>query len=430
MKWFNPIRLFPILFIFTLLPNSAIAGVKVSSPTNGATVTSPVSYSATATTGCSKGVASMGVYVDNQLQYVANGATLNIPLPVNSGNHNTVVEEWDYCGGASYTPVAINVTNQSGVWVASPSNNATVGTPVNYVATATSACSKGVASMGIYVNNQLNYVVNGTTLNTSLALYPGTYDTVVEEWDRCGGAAFTHVKITVPGNVFTNLQASGGWTAYGEFPPNYDICTNCGPGVTWSMNQGTNSPSLTGNATKFAIGGTNPYSDVLWTNPLIGDFSSQGLPDANHQIIPNLHNFTYDTYFYGANLGLSEVLEFDINQYFNGMGFTWGHQCRIAGGQQFDIWDNVNWKWIPTGVPCNPVNNSWNHLTLQVQRTWDNKLQYHSITLNGVTTVLDWYFPPFSVGSWYGVTANYQMDGNYKQDPYTVFVDKFSLDYW
>jgi hypothetical protein len=46
------------------------------------------------------------------------------------------------------------------------------------------------------------------------------------------------------------------------------------------------------------------------------------------------------------------------------------------------------------------------------------------------TTVLDWYYPPFGIGNWYGVTANYQMDGNYKQSPHSVYVDKFSLTYW
>jgi hypothetical protein len=413
-----------------LLTASAFAGVTVSAPVGGSVVGSPVNFVASATTGCSKGVASMGVYVDNQLIHVVNGASLNANLSIAPGNHHTVVEEWDYCGGASYTPVAITVSNQSGVWVTSPANNSGVTTPVYYRATATTSCGKGVASMGIYVNNQLNYVGNGATLNTSLTLTPGTYDTVVQEWDYCGGSTFQHVKINVTGKVFTNLQASGGWTGYGEFPPKYDICSNCGPGVTWSMQQGVTSPSISGKATKFSIGGTTPYADVLWTNPLIGDFSSQGLPDPGHAIIPNLHNFTYDVYFYGSSLGTSQALEFDINQYFGTMGFTWGHQCRIAGGNQFDVWDNINGKWIPTGVSCKPANNSWNHLTLQVQRTWDNWLCYHSITLNGVTTVIDLYFPPFSVGSWYGVTANYQMDGNYKQAPYTVFVDKLNLIYW
>ncbi len=427
MRWLALI----CISMLSILATSAFAGVYVRNPMSGATVSSPVNYVASANTGCAKGVASMGVYVDNMLVYVVSGSSLNTSVPISLGSHNTVVEEWDYCGGASYTPVGINVTNQTGVWVTAPSNDTTVGAPIQYVATATTAsCGKGVAAMGIYVSNQLNYVVSGASLNTYLMLYPGTYDTVVEEWDYCGGAAFTPVKVNVPGKYFLNLQASGGWTAYGEYAPNYDICQSCGSGVTWSMIQGISSPSITGKATEFSIGGTTPYSDVLWTNPLIGDFSSQGLPDPSHSIIPNLSNFTYDTYFYGSNLQLSQTLEFDINQYFNGMGYTWGHQCRIAGGHQFDIWDNVNAKWVPTGVPCNPVNNAWNHLTLQVHRTWDNKLQYHSITLNGVTSIIDWYYSPFSVPNWYGVTANYQMDGNYQQAPYTVFVDKFSLTYW
>src|SRR5262249_3057956 len=167
-----------------------------------------------------------------------------------------------------------------------------------------------------------------------------------------------------------------------------------------------------------------------WTNSLIGVKSSKGMPDSGHKIVPNLHGFTYDLYFYGTNLQLAEVLEFDINQYFNSMGFIWGTQCRIAGGHAWDIWDNGNKHWVPTGIPCNPNSNSWNHLTLQMQRTSDNKLHYQSITLNGKTAVLDRYYPPFSVGNWYGLGVNIQLDGNYKQAPYSVYVDKFSLTYW
>ena len=426
----NPIRTIILIAVFAM---PAFASVSVSKPSNGQTVSAPANYVATSNTGCSKGVASMGVYVDNNLEYVVNGNSLNTNISMSSGEHHTVVEEWDYCGGATYTPIDVTVTNQSGVQVKAPSNGGNSGSPVNYVASATTPCGKGVASMGIYVNNNLTYVVQGANLNTNVNLSPGTYNTVVEEWDYCGGAAYTPVKITVSGgggNTFNSLQGSGGWTGYGEYPPNYNICTNCGPGVTWSMNQHQGSPSLSGNSTKFSIGGTTPYSDVLWTNPLIGTHSSQGLPDSDHKIIPNLHNFVYDLYFYGSNLGLSQVLEFDINQYFNGMGFTWGHQCRIAGGNEFDIWDNVNGHWVHTGVPCNPVSNGWNHLTLQVSRTADNHLCYHSITLNGKTTVLDWYYSPFGVGNWYGVTVNYQEDGNHAQNPYSVYVDNFSLAYW
>jgi hypothetical protein len=173
------------------------------------------------------------------------------------------------------------------------------------------------------------------------------------------------------------------------------------------------------------------YSDVLWYNHLIGVFSTQGLPDTSHTLVPSLHNFTYDVYFYGTNLAASEALEFDVNQFFGGMGFVWGHECRLAAGvpHEWKIWDNVDHKWVSTGLSCNPVSNSWNHLIIQVERTSDNKLLYKTITLNGYTQTVNRTFNPFSAPGWYGITINYQMDGNYKQTPYTVYVDKLNLTY-
>jgi hypothetical protein len=376
----------------------------------------------------------MGIYVDNQLVYVVNGASLNHNLPLDPGKYNTVVEEWDYCGGATFTRVAITVNNQTGVWVTSPANNSMVSSPVHYVATAsTNTCSKGVASMGIYVNNKLVYVVGGASLDAKLTLTAGNHHTVVEEWDYCGGAAYTPIDITVQGgggNVLSKLQASGGWKSWGELPPNYNICAWPCPGVTWSMTQGIKSPSMSGDSTQFDIGGTTPYSDVLWTNPLIGQGSTQGLPDSSHTLLPTLHNFTYDVYFYPTNLGVTQVLEFDISMYFNSLGLIWGNQCRIAGGNEWDIWDDVSQRWVPTGVACNPINNAWNHLTIQVQRESDNSLLFQSITLNGKSSPINRSYPPGSApGGWWGITVNYQMDGNYKQSPYTTFLDNFTFTY-
>jgi hypothetical protein len=419
--------------MFLMAAASALANVSVSSPSNGATVGSPVRYVATATTStCSKGVASMGIYVDYELVYVVNGARLNTTWPINAGKHNTVVEEWDYCGGATYTTLMLTVNSQTGVWVTSPTNNSRVGSPTKYVATAsTTACSKGVASMGIYVNNVLQYVVNGASLNTNLNLSAGTYNTVVEEWDHCGGAAYTPVTITVQGgNVLSRLQASTGWKGWGELPPNYAICSAPCSGVTWSMTQGIKSPAMSGNSTQFNIGGTTPYSDVLWSIPLIGQGSTQGLPDSGHTLLPTLHNFTYDAYFYPTNLGATQVLEFDISMYFNGLGLIWGNQCRVAGGNEWDIWDNVNSRWVPTGVACNPVKNAWNHVTIQAQRESDNSLLFQSITLNGVTSNINQRYAPGTAPSgWWGITVNYQMDGNIKQTANTTYLDNFSFTY-
>jgi hypothetical protein len=276
--------------------------------------------------------------------------------------------------------------------------------------------------------------VNGTKLNTQLALPAGAQHTVVEEWDYCGGAAYVPINVTVQGGsgkVLSSLQSSGGWKSWGELAPKYDICTSSCSGVTWSMSQWKTSPSMSGHSTQFNIGGSTPYSDVLWSNPVIGQFSTQGLPDTNHTLLPTLHNFTYDVYFYGSNLALSQVLEFDISMYMNGVGMIWGNQCRIAGGHEWDIWDNVNVKWVATGVACNPVNNGWNHVTIQAQRESNNTLLFKSITLNGVTANINKTYAPFSVPvSWWGITLNYQMDGNYKQSAYSTYLDNFTFTYW
>ena len=195
------------------------------------------------------------------------------------------------------------------------------------------------------------------------------------------------------------------------------------------MTQGVSDPSMSGNATVFWIGGTTPYSDALFHNALIGPFSSQGTFDSDHSLVPTLHNFTYDVYFYGDDLGTSEGLEFDINQFFDGMGFIFGHQCRIANGNQWDVFDNQKGAWVPTGIPCYPKSGTWNHVTIKVQRTSDNHLTYQSITLNGQTANLNWSLPHGSAPNWYGVTVNFQMDGNFRQDSYKVYLDNLTLSY-
>ena len=180
---------------------------------------------------------------------------------------------------------------------------------------------------------------------------------------------------------------------------------------------------------RFDIGGKTTFSDALWNNHLIGDFSSQGMPDGDNGINSKTHNFVYDVYFFGDHIGSAQALEFDINQFVNGKSYIWGHECRIAGGNQWDVWDNPGQKWHPTGVACHPLNNQWNHLIIQVQRTSDGHLLFQSITLNGKTATLNRYDTPTST-SWSGITVNYQQDGNQKQQPYSIWLDKFNFHYW
>jgi len=222
MKKHAPLCTALLLFAFATV--SAFAGVTISSPSNNSTTSTSVNFVANGSTSCSKGVASMGIYpAPNQLEYVGNGASLNTSLNLTAGSYKAVIVEWDYCGGSSTATVAFTVkTGQSGVFITSPASNSTVSGNTNFVATATTTCSSGVATMGIYpAPSQLDYVGNGASLNTSLALSSGTYNAVVVEWDKCGGSASAAVKFSVSssGKVMSNLQNSGGWQGYAQQPP-------------------------------------------------------------------------------------------------------------------------------------------------------------------------------------------------------------------
>ena len=61
-------------------------------------------------------------------------------------------------------------------------------------------------------------------------------------------------------------------------------------------------------------------------------------------------------------------------------------------------------------------------------RTSDNRLLFRSITLNGQTAAINRYDNPTN-RNWWGVTVNYQIDGNVNKDAYTVYVDKVSFTY-
>jgi hypothetical protein len=241
--------------------------------------------------------------------------------------------------------------------------------------------------------------------------------------------ALTTVAIEGAQSTLTNIQASSGWESWGQLPPNYADCSPCN-GIKWSMDQNVGSPSLSGNASKFNTSGSKPYAVVLWYNPVIGAYSTQGLPDKDKTILPSLHNFTYDLDFYVTDASITFALEFDVAMYLNKDGMFFGTQCVLGGDKKWDVLDAQTGHWMPSSAPCTYVNG-WNHLTLEFERESGDKLLYKSVALNGVTYPINMTYPPKKVSSsWYGITVNYQMDGDKTQAPNTTYLDNVSLTYW
>jgi hypothetical protein len=186
---------------FLLVATPVMASVTISLPTNGSTVTSPVQYSAvSSTTTCARGVASMGVYVDNKLIYVSYGHKLSVQLPLKVGKYQTVVEEWDKCGGASYTRRIITVTANS------PPPPPADSVELSWNAPESSAVP--VVGYNVYRSTSgssayqlLNSSVDAETTYVDSTVQSGqTYDYIVESVDNSGvaSAPTSPISVTIP----------------------------------------------------------------------------------------------------------------------------------------------------------------------------------------------------------------------------------------
>ncbi len=187
-------KFFPSIYLPVLtctLP--AFATVTVTRPVPGSTAPSPVHYAASAsTTTCSRGVASMGIYVNNNLIYVVNSTQLNTNISMNTGPEHTVVEEWDYCGGATYTTVDITVgsTPAPNISIRASSPTIQAGSSSTLTVTATNATKVTIAG-----SNGSVYTLSSTGGKQTVT--PTATTTYTAEASGAGGNASATSTVSV-----------------------------------------------------------------------------------------------------------------------------------------------------------------------------------------------------------------------------------------
>jgi hypothetical protein len=308
----------------------------------------------------------------------------------------------------------------AGVTVSSPTAGTTQASPVHFVASATSTSS--ITGMRVYVDNVSVYAISASNIDTSIAMTAATHNVVVQAWDTTGAVFKQALTITVtassplpvpPSTAFTysDIDQMTGWQS----------CTTCagaggsGPTATFSMVQNQASPSLDGRSVKFSLGGTTPYSDALWWKQL--------------GAVNTASNFKYDLYFYLTNPAAAQSLEFDSNQANGSRRWIFGTQCNVRNGGVWDVWGNANGNWISTGIPCTaPAAFVWHHLTWEFKRT-STQLTFIGFTYDGVTHYVNRTYTAAASGV-NELNVAFQMDGDYRQDPYSVWLDKISLTRW
>ena len=203
------LRLFVSLVAFSSI--GLAQTMTVSSPAPGATVGSPVQFTATANGG-SRPVTAVKIYVDGQNMYTfnntnfsSNSTSINAPVNVPAGTHTAIVQAWNAAGQVFSNTVNVNVGGStpapapgaSGITVSSPANGATVGSPVNFVASAVPPSGLTISAMRIYVDGNSAYTTSAGSLNTALALATGGHTVNVQAWDTAG----TLYKATLAINV-------------------------------------------------------------------------------------------------------------------------------------------------------------------------------------------------------------------------------------
>jgi hypothetical protein len=253
---------------------------------------------------------------------------------------------------------------------------------------------------------------------------PGAHTMEIMAEDNQGYISATIMNVTVSSQsqtTISSIQNMSGWQqCSAKFPAGSgrdgQICAAGLGNAVSTMTPNQSSPSMDGQSAHFTLGGPTAYSNELYFNPVAGGNS--------------VSHFTYDLYFYIDNPDAAQALEFDINQTFGGVRWVWGSECNFRGETPglWDIWDDVN-GWTPQpNMPCNPFPaNTWIHLVWNVERV-GQQVHYISLQVGGTTFNVDKYFDNTPDWTLEEIDVAFQMDGDYSQQPYNVWLDEVTLN--
>src|SRR6266702_4530984 len=178
---------------------------------------------------------------------------------------------------------------------------------------------------------------------------------------------------TPPSNakVFSNVQSMSGWKA----------CTACaggGSNASYTFQQGVASPSLSGSAIAESILGGTPFSHLLAYKNL-GTTTS------------DVHHFIQDAYLRFNKPWNANGFSIAGHQTINGKHYRFSTQCSFIKGV-WSVWDTSNKRWKSTGRACTrPAANTWEHITIETERTSDGREHFLTISVDGKTSYINQY---------------------------------------
>ncbi len=280
--------------------------------------------------------------------------------------------------------------------------------------------------MGVYVDDKLFYVVNSASLDTTLPLAAGKYNTVIEEWDRCGGATYT------PVNGISVLEGSSG-----HIPANA-ISSGDLVDRSWSWVHDKATP-----------GSSVGYSLYPVSSPSIDKYARELSIPYSHYGGERYHltfthdasatHFAYDTYVYLADPSQVGNLEMDVNQVMaNGRTVILGVQCSSSAGKwEYSEVIGSSPRWRLSTIACNPKAwsaNAWHHIQIGSHRSSTGIATYDWVTLDGKTSYFQNATGPASLPLHWtpaDILINFQLDGASSESGLMkVYIDKMIVYRW
>jgi hypothetical protein len=421
---------------FVALASTAFANPTVSSPANGATVTSPFTLLASASSCSSAAISAMGYSLDNSPNNTfVYSDSVNASVTASTGAHTLHVKSWGVGGASCVTDVAITVSgaaaapsSSEAVSVGSPSNGASVTSPFTLSASAPTCGGNPTAAMGYsFDNSPNNTFVYATSINTAVSGANGSHVLHVKAWGSGGGACDTDValNITAPANAavvpstaisVANIDNLGNWI---------DSNDSAAGGSSTGAMALVGSPSLTGSAREFYTTYANNGNERYYVS--FGDDNVST-------------NFLYDTWVYIQSPSTSLAnIEMDMNQTMpNGQTAIFGFQCDGWN----DTWDYTMNKgtpqapidtWVKSNQYCNPrtwSTNTWHHVQVAYERDNSGNITYQSVWLDDVQQPINATVnSAFALGWAPTLLTNFQVDG-IGSGSATLYMDDLTVYRW